>query len=78
MTIELVQNINIDLDMLIYNEDQQVIGTKLKVCAIIYDDRQIKPLRWVEAEFVDFSEEDFSFKFEVRLETNDIIDDNNF
>ena len=77
MTIELVQNINIDLDMLIYNEDQQVIGTKLKVCAIIYDDRQIKPLRWVEAEFVDFSEEDFSFKFEVRLETNDIIDDNN-
>lgn len=77
MTIEMVQNINIDLDMLIYDKDQNVIGTKLKVCAVIYDDQQVKPLRWIEAEFIEFSQEDFSFKFEFKFETNDIIDDNN-
>ena len=77
MTIEMVQNINIDLDMLIYDKDQNVIGAKLKVCAVIYDDQQVKPLRWIEAEFIEFSQEDFSFKFEFKFETNDIIDDNN-
>lgn len=91
MDIEMVQNINSEESNIITRDDNgNVIDIDIKPILVFYDDKGIKPFRWIEAEpqrdnngYIDITN-DFILKFQFKLDTKDpitgkynIFDDNN-
>lgn len=79
MDIKLLQNINNeDSGILIVDPDtQKVIGAEMKIIAVFYDSQEIRPFRWIEAEYQSFEEDDFIFNYQFVFETDNVYDNSN-
>lgn len=78
MDIQLLQNINSgDFGIVDIDEDGEIVGINLKLIAVFYDNKDIKPFRWIEANYIDFDIGDYLFNYQFVFETDDIYDDNN-
>lgn len=80
MDIQLLQNINQeDSDILIRESanSYKVIGANMKVIAVFYNNLEISPFRWIEADFQSFDEENFILNYQFTFETDDYYDNAN-
>ena len=78
MDIELLQNINSeDSGVLVKDEYGEVVDAKLKVIAVFYDNQDIRPFRWIEADYKEFDLNSYLFKYQFVFETDDNYDDSN-
>lgn len=79
MDIELLQNINTDESgvLILDPETKKVIGANMKVIAIFYDNKGIKPFRWLEASYQSFDSDNFLFNYQFVFETDNIYDNSN-
>lgn len=79
MDIKLLQNINSEDSGILITDPSthEVIGADLKVIAVFYDNKDIRPFRWTEAEFKHFDKNDFMFDYQFIFETDNYYDDSN-
>ena len=74
MDIQILQNIdNIESGILITESEnyQKIIDAKLRVIAVFYDNKGIRPYRWLEADFKDYDPEGFILDYQFVFDTVD-------
>lgn len=79
MDIEIVQNIiSEDSGIIIRDElSLDIVDVNMKIIAVFYDNQEIRPFRWIEANFVKYDEEQSVFNYQFVFETDDIYDNSN-
>lgn len=78
MTISMEQNIDEDKDFIMIERDNNgdIIKVNIRCLAVFYDDED-NPIRWAEAEFINFDEETNIFTYKFKFTTEDYIDNKN-
>ena len=74
LDITLTQNIVEDMDIAIRDEEDNVIGAKMKVALVLYN-ADGEPYRYKFFDFAGYREETVAFDFQCVMTTEDIIDD---
>ena len=80
MDIEIAQNIiGDDSPVIEYNEDDKISNVNLRPIIVFYDNKGIKPFRWLEANFIEYNKDDSIFNYQFVFETDNLntYDDNN-
>lgn len=80
LNITITQNADIDMGMLteIKNEDGDIVDieTNIRVICVLYNDGNVV-YRYAEAELASYDLDRFSYEFQLNLDTNDVINEDN-
>lgn len=70
------QNINTDFQLINYGSGGGISNSKIKAFAVLYSkdlSGEEIPVRYMEAELMDFNESNYAFNFQFSFKTNDLI-----
>lgn len=77
LDMELKQNVSDGLDLIEYDEDGNIIKSRLKVAMVLYNDDTVDPYRYAIGEVVGKNDETKKYHVQFKFKTTDQINDDN-
>jgi len=77
ISLDILQNINNDFNLIELDDDGNVTNCKIKVIGVLYDDILGNPYRYCIADLKSYDLSEFIYGFEFSIKTNDVINVNN-